>query len=85
MTDMAEPKTLILMFPDWLKVRCSMANVTQKKIADSLGVTRQTVSNWEIGTTLPTLNPEQTKKLCSILNVSFDELAEAFSEGMKVS
>lgn len=85
MTKMAEPKTLKLMFPDWLKVRRSMANVTQKKIAETLGVTRQTVSNWEIGTTLPTLNPEQTKNLCSVLNVSFDELAEAFSEGIKVS
>ena len=82
---MTEHQTLKLMFPDWLKFRRSMANVHQKEIAETLGVTRQTVSNWETGTTLPTLNPEQTKKLCLILNVSFEELAEAFSKGMKVS
>ncbi len=78
-------ETMRLMFPEWLKFRRSMAKATQKDIADSLGITRQTVSNWEIGTTLPTLNPEQTRKLCLILNVSLEELAQAFSEGMKVS
>ena len=82
MAIMAKSKTIKLTFPDWLKVRRSMANVTQKNIAEALGITRQTVSNWEMGTTLPTLNPEQTRKLCLILNVTLEELAQAFSEGM---
>lgn len=47
-------------------------NLTQEKLAEKLGITRQTLSNWESDITSPDL--KQAKKLCSIFCVSFDEL-----------
>lgn len=50
--------------------------LTQKQIADAVGVTDQTVSNWERGVYIPRLTLRQTSKLCKILNLSVDELAD---------
>ncbi len=47
---------------------------SQEELAEKLGVTRQTISNWELGSTHP--NPEQLKGLSKILNVSIDELLD---------
>lgn len=47
-------------------------NLTQEKLAEKLGITRQTLSNWESDITSPDL--KQAKKLCSIFCVSLDEL-----------
>ena len=47
---------------------------SQEDLAEKLGVTRQTISNWELGSTQP--NPEQLKGLSKILNVSIDELLD---------
>lgn len=46
--------------------------LSQEKLAELVNVTRQTISNWELGETSP--NPEQLKILSKILNVSIDEL-----------
>lgn len=54
------------------------AKKTQKDVAKALGVTDQTVSNWETGTTVPRLTPWQMRDLCQLLNCSLDELADAF-------
>lgn len=48
--------------------------ISQEKLAEKIDVTRQTISNWELGRTQP--NPEQLKMLSQILNVSIDELLE---------
>ena len=45
---------------------------SQEELGDRIGVTRQTISNWELGETSP--NPEQLKKLSKVLNISVDEL-----------
>lgn len=47
-------------------------NLSQEQLAELINVTRQTISNWELGETSP--NPEQLKSLSKILNVSVDEL-----------
>ena len=47
---------------------------TQEQLGDKICVTRQTISNWELGETFP--NPEQLKSLSKILNVSIDELLD---------
>ena len=47
---------------------------SQEELAEKLGVTRQTISNWEPSSTHP--NPEQLKGLSKILNVSIDELLD---------
>ena len=54
-----------------LKLRkdCSLS---QEQLAEKVDVTRQTISNWELGETSP--NPEQLKLLSKALNVSIDEL-----------
>ena len=45
---------------------------SQEKLADILGITRQTLSNWESDITSPDL--KQSKKLCEIFEISMDEL-----------
>lgn len=48
--------------------------LSQEKLAEKVDVTRQTISNWELGETQP--NPEQLKLLSKELNVSIDELLD---------
>lgn len=48
--------------------------LSQEKLAEQIDVTRQTISNWELGETSP--NPEQLKLLSKTLNVSIDELVD---------
>lgn len=47
-------------------------NLTQKDIADKLGMTPTGVSYWESGTAIP--NYETLKKLANLFNVSIDYL-----------
>lgn len=72
------PTTMKLPFPQWFKLRRSMANLTQAQIAKALGVKPTTISNWEKGVSIPSLNPDQTNILCSLLKVELDELAKGF-------
>ena len=46
--------------------------LSQEQLAEKVDVTRQTISNWELGETSP--KPEQLKLLSKALNVSIDEL-----------
>ncbi len=46
--------------------------ITQEALADSLAVTRQAVSRWERGETLP--NPETLKQLSKMFDVSINTL-----------
>ena len=46
--------------------------LSQEKLAEKVNVTRQTISNWELGETSP--NPEQLLLLSKALNKSIDEL-----------
>ena len=52
--------------------------LTQKDIADALGVTEQTVRNWEQGKAVPKLTIPQTKILCRLLQRSIEELPDSF-------
>ena len=45
---------------------------SQEKLAEKVNVTRQTISNWELGETSP--NPEQLILLSNALDKSIDEL-----------
>ena len=45
-------------------------NLTQKQLADKLGVTKQTVSNWENDNILPSI--ETLMRICQFFNVSTD-------------
>lgn len=48
--------------------------LTQRQIAEALGVTDQTVSNWEAGRFEPKLTIRQTQALCQILECSLQDL-----------
>ena len=49
-------------------------NITQEELAEKVGVSRQTISKWELGETTPDL--KQAKELSKIFNVSLDELTD---------
>jgi len=55
-------------------------DLTQKQIADALGVTVQTVSNWEVGRAEPKLTIRQFKTLLKVLQVTVDELPDDFGK-----
>lgn len=48
-------------------------NLSQEKLAELVGVARQTISKWELGETSPDI--KQAKQLAEIFHVSLDELA----------
>jgi DNA-binding XRE family transcriptional regulator len=52
--------------------------LTQKQIANAIGVDYQAVSTWERGVHQPRLHPWQTVILCDLLKCSLKELAEMF-------
>lgn len=49
-------------------------NLTQEAVAEKISVTRQTVSNWELGQTSPDL--EQARRISELYCISIDELIE---------
>lgn len=48
--------------------------LSQEEVAKKLGVSRQTISKWELDETLPDIN--QSKKMAAAYKVSLDELIE---------
>ena len=50
------------------------SGLSQEELGEEVGVTRQTISNWELGETQP--NPDQLKKLSKTFNVSVDEIID---------
>lgn len=55
-----------------LKDARKIANLTQKEVADKLGVVESCYANWEQGRTEP--NIFMLRKLCEILDINLDEL-----------
>ncbi len=47
-------------------------DLSQEKLAEKINVTRQTISNWELGETSPDL--KQASELAKVFNVTLDEL-----------
>jgi transcriptional regulator with XRE-family HTH domain len=47
-------------------------NMSQEELAEKIGVTRQTISKWELEETSPDI--KQAKKISKIFNISLDEL-----------
>ncbi len=59
-----------------LKQRRQLLNLTQRKVADEVGVTIITVQNWEAGRHIPKLYPKQMKALCDLLKFTVEDLAD---------
>jgi DNA-binding XRE family transcriptional regulator len=56
-------------------------DLTQKQIAEALGVTEQTVRNWEHGRVEPRLTIPQVKTLCRLLQCPLDQLPDQLGPG----
>jgi DNA-binding XRE family transcriptional regulator len=65
---------LELTFSQWFLLKRRELELTQDDIAVTLGVSGQTVSNWERGRSTPTLTIDQVKILCQILRCHLDEI-----------
>lgn len=66
-----------------LKLR-KQKNISQDELAEKIGVTRQTISNWELNITVPNIN--DLKKLSEVFGVSYNELLNPnVSENKKIS
>lgn len=50
------------------------SGLSQEQLGELVDVTRQTISNWELGETSP--NPDQLKLLSKALNISIDDLLD---------
>ena len=48
------------------------ANLSQEQLAEKVGVSRQTISKWELGETAPDI--KQAQVLSQVFSVSLDEL-----------
>lgn len=61
------------MFKDNLTHMRKMRKMTQEKLAECVGVTRQAIAKWESGETIPDL--EKCRLLADAFGVSLDDLA----------
>jgi len=52
--------------------------MTQRQLAEALGVSETTVRNWEAGRAVPNLTPRQYKILLKTLQITPDELPDDF-------
>ena len=59
-------------FSEKLKLIRNTRNITQEQLADRLGISRQSISNWESGVAYP--ETEKLLKLSKELNISLDYL-----------
>ncbi|HAX75026.1 MAG TPA: XRE family transcriptional regulator [Cyanobacteria bacterium UBA11372] len=55
-----------------------LRHLTQKELADALGVTENTVANWERGRAIPKLTPSQFKTLVQMLQIDLEDLPDDF-------
>jgi transcriptional regulator with XRE-family HTH domain len=56
----------------------TLRHLTQKELADALGVTENTVANWERGRAIPKLTPSQFKTLVKMLQIGLEDLPDDF-------
>ena len=66
------------MFSDNIIQLRKLHNMTQEDLADRIGVTRQSIAQWESGKTCPNLN--QSKAIADAFGVSLDDLANFVPE-----
>ncbi|MGI6256294.1 MAG: helix-turn-helix transcriptional regulator [Acutalibacter sp.] len=58
------------------------SGLTQEEVAERLGVSRQTISKWELDETLPDIR--QAKKLSELYRVSLDDLIDYDAEVQEI-
>ena len=73
-----------LTFGQWLKIQRDRAGLSQQGLADALGVTRQTVGNWEGKRSQSQLSLEQAAKMATLFEVSLDLVAKAAADEVEL-
>lgn len=68
-----------------LQFRRKLAGLEQKQLAELLGLSSQTISNWESNRATPTLRPQQYALLLNALGLQPQELAEFYAETSSTS
>lgn len=68
------------MLKDNLKTIRKYRHFSQEKLADKIGVSRQSVSKWETGEAYPTMTNLQV--ICSVLNCKINDLLDAESDDL---
>ncbi|NET36887.1 MAG: helix-turn-helix transcriptional regulator [Cyanothece sp. SIO1E1] len=71
MRDRANPKSVFVNLREKL-------GLTQKQVAEAVGVTEQTIRNWEHGKVVPKLSVPQMKRLCEVLRLPIEEVPDYF-------
>ena len=61
-------------FSDKLAKLRKQNNITQEQLAERLNISRQAVSKWELGTSIPDM--EKILELCNILNCTLEDLLD---------
>lgn len=64
-----------------LKAARVNAGLSQKEVADTLGVSNKTICSWENSDTFPSAN--YIDKLCKLYNVSYDDIIFLPSNSLK--
>lgn len=59
-------------------LRRKQLNITQEELANRLGLSVRSISDWENGRHLPRLTLRQTAIFCELLQCSIYELADLF-------
>ena len=68
------------MFSDNLIQLRKLKGLSQEELAEKVGVSRQTLSKWEVGESLPDI--EKSRALADVFDVSLDELVSYESDDM---
>ena len=63
-------------FSHWFLLKRREKGLTQSQIAELLGVSDQTVSNWERGRSIPTFTISQLNRLCEEFDCEFSDIPE---------
>ena len=63
-------------FGQWLKLRRGIAGLSQQAMADAIGVTRQTVSNWERDRADVDPSFAAAQKMAAVFGVSLEVVAK---------
>lgn len=53
-------------------------NLTQRQVAEAVGITPRSVQRWELGEALPQLDLLRTWKLCQVMQCSLEDLVQDF-------
>ena len=75
----------ILSFGQWLLLRLSQVKKKQSQLAEHLGVTKGTVSNWVGDKCAPSLNPLQMQNFCEFLGNDLETVSKAFAMNLSIT